>query len=71
MAAAQVRLGQFLEKHTMQSTVKVSDELWLDSKHTPSDIPYKVNANWFGHLKRYTLEMLRSSGLDLPETFLR
>jgi len=43
-------------------------KLWLDSKHTPIDIPYKLTARWFG-----PFEVLSSDGaavtLDLPEMF--
>ena len=48
--------------------MKVIDKVWLDSKHTPVDIPYKLTARWFG-----LFEVLESRGsqvtLDLPETF--
>jgi len=44
MAAAQVRMGQLLEKPSTPSAVKVIDKVWLDSKHTPVDIPYKLTA---------------------------
>ena len=41
--------------------------MWLDSKHTPIEIPYKWAARWFG-----PFEVLSSDGaavtLDLPET---
>jgi len=41
---------------------------WLDSKHTPIDITYKLTARWFG-----PFEVLSSDGaavtLDLPGTF--
>ena len=46
------------------------DKVWLDSKHTPIDIPYKLTARWFG-----PFEVLSSDGaavtLDLPETFFK
>jgi len=65
MAAAQVQLRQFLEKRTMLSTVKAGDKVWLDSKHTPVDISYKLTARWFG-----VFEVLEARGaqvtLDLP-----
>ena len=68
MAAAQVQMGQLLEKCSTPSAVKVGDKLWLDSKHTPVDIPYELTARWFG-----PFEVLESRGaqvtLDLPETF--
>ena len=41
--------------------------MWLDSKHTPIDIPHKLTARWFG-----PFEVLTSDGaavkLHLPET---
>jgi len=68
MAAAQVWMGQFLEKRSMPSAVKIGDKVWLDSKHTPVDISYKLTARWFG-----PFEVLESRGaqvtLDLSETF--
>ena len=41
MAASQVRLGHLLEKRSVASRVVPGDKVWLDSKHTPIDIPYK------------------------------
>jgi len=42
--------------------------VWLDSKHTPVNIHYKLTAHWF-----VPMEVLESRGtqvtLDLPETF--
>jgi hypothetical protein len=68
MAASQVRLGHLLEKRSVASRVVPGDKVWLDSKHTPIDIPYKLTARWFG-----PFEVLSSDGaavtLDLPETF--
>jgi len=29
----------------------VGDLVWMDSKHTPNDVPYKLTARWFGPLK--------------------
>ena len=44
------------------------DKVWLDFKHTPIDIPYKLTARWFG-----PFEVLSSDGatvtLDFSETF--
>ena len=63
-------MGQLLEKFSTPSAVKAGDKLWLDSKHTPVDIPYELTACWFG-----PFEVLESRGaaaqvtLDLPETF--
>jgi len=68
MSASQVRLGHLLEKRLVASRVVSRDKVWLDSKHTPIDIPYKLTARWFG-----PFEVLSSDGaavtLDLPETF--
>ena len=61
-------MGQLLEKRSTPSAVKVGDKVWLDSKHTPVDIHYKLTARWFG-----PFEVLESRGaqvtLDLPEIF--
>jgi len=68
MAASQVRLGHLLEKRSVASRVVPGDKVWLDSKHTPIDIPYKLTARWFG-----SFEVLTSDGasmtMDLPEMF--
>ena len=68
MAAAQVRLGHLLETRSVASRVVAGDKVWLDFKHAPIDIPYKLTARWFG-----PFEVLSSDGaavtLDLPETF--
>ena len=70
MAAAQVKLGQLLEKRSTPSVVKVSDKVWLDSKHVPVDVPYKLTSRWFG-----PFDVLEAAGaqvtLDLPATFGR
>jgi len=44
MAAAQVRLGQLLDRRSVASHVNVAHKVWLDSKHTPSFIPYKLTS---------------------------
>jgi len=68
MAASQVRLGHLLNKRSVASRVVPGDKVWLDFKHTPIDIPYKLTARWFG-----PFAVLSSNGaavtLDLPETF--
>ena len=48
MAASQVRLRHLLEKRSVASKVVAGDKVWLDSKHTPIDIPYKLSARCFG-----------------------
>ena len=57
MAASQVHLGHLLEKRSVASRVVPGDKVWLDSKHTPIDIPYKLLARWFG-----PFEVLSSDG---------
>ena len=68
MASSQVRLGHLLEKRSLASRIVPGDKVWLDSKHTPIDLPYKVTDRWFA-----PFEVLTSDGaavtLDLPETF--
>ena len=68
MAAAQVKLGQLLEKRSTPSVVTVEDKVWLDSKHVPVDVPYKLKSHWFG-----PFQVLEAAGtqvtLDLPATF--
>ena len=68
MAAAQVHLGHLLERRSTPSTVAVGDKVWLDSKHTPVDIPYKRTARWFDPFE-VTLVQGAQVTLDLPETF--
>jgi len=68
MAAAQVRLGQMLEKRVTLACIKVGDLVWMDSKHTPNDVPYKLTARWFGPFK--VLEVRDAQAiLDLPPSF--
>jgi len=70
MAASQVRLEQSLysEKCSVASRVVAGDKVWLDSKHTLINIPYKLSACWFG-----PFEVLSADGaavtLNLAETF--
>ena len=51
MASSQVRFGHLLEKRSVASRVVPGDKVWLDSKHIPIDIPYKLTARWFGPLR--------------------
>ena len=51
MAASQVRLGHLHKKRSVVSRVVPGDKVWLDSKHIPIDIPYKLTARWFGPLR--------------------
>jgi len=68
MVAAQVRLGQMLAKRVTLACIKVGDLVWMDSKHTPNDAPYKLTARWFGPFKG--LEVWGAQAiLDLPPFF--
>jgi len=68
MAAAQVRLGQMLAKRVTPACIKVGDLVWMDSKHTPNDVPYKLSAQWFGPFR--VLEVRGAQAiLDLPPSF--
>jgi len=68
MAAAQVCLGHLLERRSTPIIVAVGDKVWLNSKHTPINIPYKLTARWFDPLE-VTLVQGAQVTLDLPETF--
>jgi len=57
-----------LEKRSVASKVVTGDKVWLDSKHTPIDIPYKLSARWFGPFEVLSVEGAAVT-LDLPETF--
>jgi uncharacterized protein (DUF2249 family) len=61
-------LGHWLEKRSIPSTVSVGDKVWLDSKHTPVDIPYKLTSRWFGPFEVVAVQGAHVT-LDLPETF--
>jgi len=70
MVAAQARLGQMLAKRVTLACIKVGDLLWMDSKHTLNDVPYKLTAQWFCPFK--VLEVRGShwqAVLDLPPSF--
>ena len=72
MAASQMRLGHLLEKRSVASRVVVGDKVWLDSIHTPIDIPYKLSARWYGPFEVLSLESGSDGAavtLDLPDTF--
>ena len=51
MTAAQARLGHLLAKRSGPATLNVSESVWLDSRHTPNDNPFKLTARWFGPFK--------------------
>jgi len=62
------RLGQMLAKRVTPACIKVGDLVWMDSKHTPNDVPYKLTARWFGPFK--VLEVRGAQAiLDLPPSF--
>ena len=70
MAAAQVRLGQMLAKRVTPACIKVGDLVWMDSKHTPNDVPYKLTARWFGPFKVLEVRGAQAvSSLNLPPSF--
>jgi len=68
MAAAQVRLGQMLAKRVTPACITAGALVWMDSKHTPNDVPYKLSARWFGPFR--VLEVRSAQAiLDLPPSF--
>jgi len=46
--AVQVHLGQMLAKRVTPACIKEDDLVWMDSNHTPNDVPCKLTAQWFG-----------------------
>jgi len=68
MAAAQVRLGQMLVKQVTPACIKVGDLVWMDSKHTLNDVPYKLTAQWVGPFKVLEVRGVKAI-LDLPPSF--
>jgi len=68
MAAAEVRLGQMLATRVTPARIKVGDLVWMDSKHTPNDVPYKLSVRWFSPFE--VLEVRGAQAiLDLPPSF--
>jgi len=61
-------VGHLLEKRSIPSTVSVSNKVWLDSKYTLVDIPYKFTSRWFGSFEVVAVQGAQVK-LDLPETF--
>jgi len=57
-----------LAKRTRPSILNVSDLVWMDSRHTPNDIPFKLTARWFGPFTVLQVKGARTT-LDLPSTF--
>jgi len=68
MAAAQARLGHVLAKRSRPATLNVGDLVWMDSRHTPNDIPFKLTARWFGPFTVLQVKGAQAT-LDLPSTF--
>jgi len=68
MTAAQARLGHLLAKRSRPATLNFGDLVWLDSRHTPNDIPFKLTARWF---EPFTVLQVKGAQatLDLPSTF--
>jgi len=48
MSSAQARLGHVLARRTRPGTLNVDDLVWMDSRHTSNDIPFKLTVRWFG-----------------------
>jgi len=42
--------------------------VWMDSKHTPNDVPYKLSARWFGPFRVLEVRCAQTI-LDLPPSF--
>ena len=51
IATVQVLLGQMLAKWVTLACIKVGNLVYMDSKHTPNDVVYKLTAWWFGPFK--------------------
>ena len=68
MTAAQACLGHLLAKRSRPATLNVGDLVWLDSRHTPNDIPFKLTARWFGPFTVLQVKGAQAT-LDLPSMF--
>jgi len=68
LAAAQARLGHVLAKRSRPAILHVGDLVWMDSRHTPNDIPFKLTARWFGPFTVVQVKGAQAT-LDLPPTF--
>ena len=68
LAAAQARLGHVLAKRSRPAILHVGDLVWMDSRHTPNDIPFKLTARWFGPFTVVQVKGAQAT-LDLPSTF--
>ena len=68
MTAAQARLGHLLAKRSRPATLNVGDLVWLDSRHTPNDIAFKLTARCFEPFTVLQVNGAQAT-LDLPSTF--
>jgi len=64
----QVCLGQMLAKRVTPACIKAGDLVWMDSKHAPNDVPYKLSARWFGPFRVLEVRGAQTI-LDLPPSF--
>ena len=70
MDAVQTRLGHVLSKRSRPTTLNVGDLVWMDSRHTSNDIPFKLTSRWFGPFTVLQVEGAQST-LDLPSTIAK
>ena len=68
MIATQVRLGQVLTKRVTPACITAGDLVWMDSKHTPNDVHYKLLVQWFGPFRVLEVRGTQTI-LDLPPSF--
>jgi len=68
LTAAQARLGHLLAKRSRPAKLNVRDLVWLDCRHTPNDIPFKLTASLFGPFTVLQVKGAQAT-LDLPSTF--
>ena len=65
VAAAQVRIGRLLDARIRPARVDVGNWVWLDSRHVPHQVPFKLANKWCGP---YQVVEVRGATvrLDLP-----
>jgi len=68
MAAAQARLDHVLTERSRPMILNVGDLVWMDSRHTPNDMAFKLTARWFGPFTALQVKGSQKT-LDLPLTF--
>jgi len=68
MATAQARLGHLLAKRSRPATLILGGLVWMDSRHTPNYIPFKLTARWFGPFAVLQFKGAQAT-LDLPSIF--